>query len=84
MHRSVDELLGEWEQIKDSVNPIPMSLSEALAITKLKDDLNSTVHSLQISKLNNDPEAEKFWTNHFYETYELFTKEYTFRILKRG
>ena len=86
MHQSdnIDTLLEEWNKIKDCVIPTPTTAEEAIRFTNSKDMIASTVHSLQISKLQNDATAEQFWKQNFCNIYNQFTKEYTFRILKSG
>lgn len=82
MQRSIDDLIAEWDQIKDCKILTPATLEEAVKFSNTKDSIGSTVHALQISRLQNDLTAEALWSDIFSNMYNQFTKEYTFRILK--
>ena len=84
MHQSIDELLEQWHQLKDAPIPVPTTLVEAVKFSNIKDEITSQVHALQISKLQNDSVAEKYWSNTFRTSYEQFAKEYLYRVLKSG
>lgn len=82
MQASTDDLLEQWHQLREASIPVPTTLEEAVKFANIKDEISSQVHALQISKLQNDPKAEAFWTQTFRNSYEKFSKEYVYRILR--
>lgn len=79
---NIDDMLESWDKIKDCAIPTPCTLDEALKFSKTKDDINSSIHSLRVSRMQMDSLAEEFWTKNIIEQYEKFNKEFVFRILK--
>ena len=64
--------------------PIPTTLTEALEFTALKSTISDLSHRIRNSRLENNSEAEEFYTTHFATSYDNFTKEYVFKVLKNG
>ena len=79
---NIDKLLEEWNQIKSLATPLSATADEAIKFANIKDNISSTVHALQVSRLQNDSTAEQFWSDHFCEIYNKFNKEYMFKVLK--
>ena len=79
---NTDKLLEEWDPIKRLSTPVSATADEAIKFANIKDNISSTVHALQVSRLQNDSTAEQFWSNHFCEIYNKFNKEYMFKVLK--
>jgi hypothetical protein len=80
----IDDELLQWEKLKNTPIPIPTTLTEALEFTALKDAVSHLSHQIRNSRLENNSEAEEFYTTHFATCYDKFTKEYVFKVLKNG
>jgi len=79
---NIDKLLEEWNQIKSISTPVSITADEAIKFTNIKDNIANTVHALQVSRLQNNSTAEKFYSQQFFEIYNKFNKEYMFKVLK--
>lgn len=79
---NIDKLLEEWNQIKTITMPMSTTADEAIRFTNIKDNISNTVHALQVSRLQNNSTAEKFYSQQFFEIYNRFNKEYMFKVLK--
>ena len=79
---NIDKLLEEWNQIKTITMPMSTTADEAIRFTNIKDNISNTVHALQVSRLQNNSTAEKFYSQQFFEIYDRFNKEYMFKVLK--
>lgn len=62
--------------------PMSTTADEAIRFTNIKDNISNTVHALQVSRLQNNSTAEKFYSQQFFEIYNRFNKEYMFKVLK--
>lgn len=79
-----NDLLDEWELYKDHPIPIPCTLTEALEFTKTKAKLNSLSHQIRNCRLENNDKDELIYLNEFCQIYEVFSKDYVYRILKNA
>lgn len=80
----INDLLEQWEQLKNTPIPVPISLNDALEFTKLKDTISNLSHQIRTSRLENSIKAEAYYISHFYVCYYCFTEQFVFRILKHG
>lgn len=79
---NVDDLLEQWEQVKNTPIPTPCSLTEALEFTRLKNTISDLSRQIRNSRLENDTHAEEYYLKYFNELYDSFSKDFVYRVLK--
>lgn len=81
---NVDELLEQWEKLKNVSAPRNDSMVEVITHACVLNQIESYAHSLRNSRLTNNKQDELAYTAKFVELYYDFSKDYVFKVLKNG
>lgn len=79
---NLNDLLEQWEKIKNCSVPTPCTLNEALEFTRYKIELNKLADHIRSDRFNSSISLKD--AQQFVSLYDSFSREYVYRILKNG
>lgn len=82
MPQSIDELLEEWERIKQLGCPTAIDINDVSKYTQAKSRVDELAQQVRTCRLTNDKLQEMTSTKKFIETYYDFNKDFVYRSLK--
>lgn len=83
MPQSIDELLEEWERIKQLGCPTAEDINDVSKYAQAKNRVDELAQQIRNSRLTNDKLQEFSCTSKFVETYYDFNKDFVYRSLKK-
>jgi hypothetical protein len=81
---NINDLLEQWEHIKTVSCPKGDSLDEAIIHEHAKNRVDHLAYSVRRSRLENDQYNEQRYTDLFAQSYNEFTSNFVYRVLKNG
>lgn len=82
MQPSIDELLDEWEIIKQRGCPTAADIADLSKYVNAKDTVDNLAQEIRNCRLRNDYSLEVRTIAKFIEAYYDFSQDFTFRTLK--
>lgn len=82
MLQSIDELLEEWERIKQLGCPTGDDVGDVSKYTQAKSRVDNVAQEIRNSRLTNNKEQEMRSVAKFIEIYFDFNKDFVYRTLK--